>query len=273
MTEKAIIFDSTKCIACRACQVACKQWNELSGERTSNTGSYENPRDLSPQTWLKIRFIESEGQGLPVWIFTRQACMHCTDAACIRVCPTKALYHNAMGMVSYNKDLCSGCGYCVDFCPFHVPRSDRNLVSGQAKMDKCTMCTNPGYDRITAGYEPACVKTCPPLALQFGDREQLVKDGANRVQTLKTQGFSKARLYGANEMGGMHVLYVLADSPEIYGLPANPQVPAIATAWKGVLQPVGLALGGLTMVGLALNFMVAREAKIARELPGRKGKK
>lgn len=272
MADKAILFDTTKCMACRACQVACKQWNGLEGEQTSNRGTYENPPDLSPQTWLKIRFTEVERQGKLNWLFTRQACMHCTEAACIKVCPTKALYRHELGFVAYNKDLCSGCGYCIDFCPFHVPRSERNLIIGVAKMSKCTLCTTPGLDRVTAGYEPACVKTCPTKALIFGDREALLSEGKSRIASLLAQGFNNANLYGDKELGGLHVMYVLADSVGVYGLPENPQFPVMATAWKSVLQPVGWALGGLTILGLILNYIIAREAKITKELPSKKEK-
>ncbi|MFH1141355.1 MAG: 4Fe-4S dicluster domain-containing protein, partial [Chloroflexota bacterium] len=250
MTEKAILFDSTSCIACRACQVACKQWNDLTAEKTTTRGSYENPADLSSQTWLKVRFIETETHGRPAWSFTRQACMHCTDAACVKVCPTKALYHNELGMVSYNKDLCSGCGYCADFCPFHVPRLQRNLITGVAKMDKCVMCTVPGLDRLAGGLEPACVKTCPTDALVYSDRDQLVAEGQKRVQALQTKGFTNANLYGEKELGGLHVMYVLDNSPSVYGLPGSPRVPAAAIAWKDIIQPLGWILGGLTIIGL-----------------------
>ncbi len=263
MAEKAILFDTNKCIACRGCQVACKQWNELPAETTTNRGTYENPPDLSPQTWLKINFVETVSQGKVDWLFNRHACMHCTDAACVRVCPTKALYHNEAGMVSYDKELCSGCGYCLDFCPFHVPRLQRNTLTGIAKMDKCTMCTSPGLDRVAAGYEPACVKTCPPQALTFGDRAALLAEGKTRVAALQSRGHKNAYLYGEKELGGLHVMYVLSDSPEVYGLPANPQVPVTAAIWKSGLQPVGLALGGLTVVGLCLNYMVARKARLS----------
>ena len=198
--------------------------------------------------------------------------MHCTDAAWVKVCPTTALSHHELGMVAYNKNLCSGCGYCVDFCPFHIPRSNRNLVAGIAQMDKCTMCTNPGLDRIAAGYEPACVKTCPPNALIYGDRDELVAEGRKRVQALKDGGHSRAYLYGDKELGGLHVVYILDDSPEVYGLPVNPQVPALATAWQDVVQPLGWVLGGLTILGLGLNYVIAREAKLTRELPGKKEK-
>ena len=268
--DKAILYDTTKCTACRACQVACKGWNELPAEATTNRGTYENPPDLSPDTWLKMEFREYDTAGGVRWLFTRRACMHCTDAACVKVCPTGALYHHELGFVTYDKDLCSGCGYCVDFCPFDVPRSDRNLLTGVAKMDKCTLCTTPGLDRIAEGYEPACVKTCPTDALIFGDRDNLVAEGRKRVEALKAEGYSNAYFYGDRELNGLHVMYVLDDSPEVYGLPVAPQVPGVAIAWKDVIQPLGWAVGGLAIVGLGLNYIIAREAKLTKELPGKR---
>ena len=282
MADKAILYDATRCTACRGCQAACKQWNENDeyippptdekGVQAKNQGSYENPPDLSPKTWLKMEFRELESGGKIRWLFSRRACMHCTDAACVRVCPNGTLYHHESGIVAYNKDTCTGCGYCIDACPYHVPRSTRNIITGIAKMDKCTFCTTAGFDRIGAGYEPACVKTCPPKALTFGDRKTLVDEGKKRVQALKAKGYNNAYLYGENELNGLHVIYVLEDKPEVYGLPVNPQVPVTAIAWKSVLQPVGWALGGLTILGLGLNYLVAREAKMTRELPPKKEK-
>lgn len=269
MAERAILFDTSKCMACRGCQIACKQWNELKGVKTSNQGTYENPPDLSSNTWLKMKFIETQKQGKVDWLFTRQACMHCTDAACVKVCPTKALYHHEMGMVAYNKDLCSGCGYCQEFCPFNVPRSNRNLITGVAKMDKCTMCTNPGLDRNGEGYTPACVKTCPTKSLTYGDRATLVATGRQRVTSLQAGGLNNAYFYGDKELNGLHVLYVLDDSPEAYGLPVNPRVPDVTMAWKDVIQPMGLVVGGLALVGLGLNFVVARKAMLDKELAER----
>ena len=266
MAEKAILFDATRCTACCGCQVACKQWNEndetipttTNGVGAINTGSYENPPDLSPQTWLKIRFTEVINGGQVRWLFTRRACMHCTDAACVKVCPNGSLYHHQAGFVAYNKDTCTGCGYCIDACPFGVPRSTRNILTGIAKMDKCTFCTSAGYDRIAEGREPACVKTCPPKALMYGDRADLVATGRQRVQDLQAKGRVQANLYGETELGGLHVMYVLDDAPEVYGLPASPQVSAATIAWKDIIQPVGWAVGGLAIVGLAMNWMTAR---------------
>ncbi len=273
MAEKAILYDATRCTACRGCQVACKQWNENdeyipteeNGVDSRNWGSYENPPDLSPTTWLKMEFREVEpSDGSVRWLFTRRACMHCTDAACVQVCPNGSLYHHELGFVAYNKDTCTGCGYCIDACPFDVPRSDRNILTGIAKMDKCTFCTTQGLDRIDAGWEPACVKTCPTGALKYGERSDLVAEGKKRVQELKKKGWTNANLYGENELGGLHVLYVLDDSPEIYGLPVSPQIPAATIAWKDVIQPVGWAVGGLTIAGLGLNWLVAR-ANVKKE--------
>ena len=278
MAEKAILYDTTLCTACRGCQVACKQWNENdelipteeNGVDSHNWGSYENPPDLSPTTWLKMTFTEVAPGGKVRWLFNRRACMHCTDAGCVKVCPSGALFHHELGFVSYNKDICTGCGYCIEACPFNVPRSTRNVLSGVAKMDKCTFCTTPGLDRIAEGWEPACVKTCPPGALKYGDRNQLVAEGRKRVASLKAKGWENAYLYGDNELGGLHVMYVLDDYPQVYGLPSKPMIPAVVSAWQDVIQPLGWAVGGLTLVGLGLNYLVAREAKMTQELPGKK---
>ena len=267
MTEKAILYDATRCTACRGCQVACKQWNENdeyipppggNGVQAHNWGSYENPPDLSPQTWIKMEFREVEPAGQVRWLFTRRSCMHCTDAGCVKVCPSGALYHNDLGFVAYNKDICTGCGYCIDACPFSVPRSTRNNITGIAKMDKCTLCTTPGLDRISEGSEPACVKTCPPKALEYGYRSELVTAGRKRVEVLKAKGYSNAYLYGDTELDGLHVMYVLDDHPAIYGLQVNPKVSAATIAWQDVIQPLGWAVGGVTILGLGLNYIVAR---------------
>ena len=255
MAEKAILFDSSKCTACRGCQVACKQWWGLEAETTTNRGTYENPPDLSADTWVKITFneIDSNKNGGLEWIFTRRSCMHCTDAACVKVCPTGALFHHPSGVVAYNKDLCSGCGYCVEFCPFDVPRAKGNDIIGIRKIDKCIMCG----DRIANGYEPACVKTCPTGALTFGDRQEMVAAGKKRVQELKA-AYPDAYLYGEKELGGLHVMYVLTHAPQVHGLPSHPDVPVAAIAGDDIIRPLGYALTGLAVVGLGLNYLVAR---------------
>ena len=148
--------------------------------------------------------------------------------------------------------------------PFDVPRSERNLLTGIAKVDKCTFCTTPGLDRIAEGWEPAYVKTCPPDALIYDDRDKLVAEGRKRVETLIAKGWTNANLYGENELGGLHVLYVLDDHPAVYGLPVDPRISAATIAWQDVIQPLGWTVGGLTILGLGLNYLVAR-ATIVKE--------
>lgn len=258
MAAKAILFDATKCTACRGCQVACKSWNELEAVKTTCQGTTESPADLSTQTWLKMEFREVGNNGDLRWLFTRRSCMHCTEAGCVKVCPTGALFYHNDGFVSYDKNKCSGCGYCSQFCPFNVPRLNTNRVTGKGVMDKCTACTTGGLDRIDNGFQPACVKTCPTGALTFGDRQELVANGRAKVQQLVVQGHTNAYLYGENEVGGTHVLYVLDDAPSVYGIVENPEVPVAATAWQDILKPIGYAAAGLAALGLLMNVMVAR---------------
>jgi formate dehydrogenase iron-sulfur subunit len=258
MADKAILYDATKCTACRGCQVACKQWNDLEGVKTTNRGTYENPPDLSWNTWLKMEFREVGNNGDLRWLFTRRSCMHCTEAACVEVCPTQALYHHELGFVAYDRNKCTGCGYCVEACPFDVPRSGSGAITGIRTMNKCTLC----QDRVTNDLTPACVKTCPTGALQYGDREALLLEGKARVASLG----GNATLYGEEELGGLHVLYVLDDKPEVYGLPVDPKVPATSTVWQDVLQPIGWGVAGLAALGLGFNYVIAkRKIKIESE--------
>ena len=263
MAQKAILFDTTKCMACRACQVACKQWNELEADKTANFGSYENPASLTANNWVKIRFNEVGRDGSLQWLFTRQSCMHCTDAACVTVCPTDALYHHPDGFVAYDESKCSGCGYCAEYCPFGVPQSKGNNLIGIRKMEKCRFCV----DRTSNGLDPACVKTCPTSALRFGDRDDLVVTGKQRVREVRT-AYPASYLYGEKELGGLHVLYVLTNEPEAHGLPAAPSVPVSAVVWKNIFQPVAYGLIGLTALGLGLNYLVARASVNAEREAG-----
>ena len=261
---KAILFDSSKCTACRGCQVACKQWNNLSADETKNTGSYENPPDLTPRTWLKMRFNEVPGDdGKLAWLFTRRACMHCNDAGCVRVCPTNAVYHHKLGFVAYDKSKCTGCGYCIEACPFDIPRLDGSKITGKAKMDKCLFCA----DRVTNDVQPACVKTCPTRALVYGDRSDMVNAAEERISELADQG-KEAMIYGKNELDGLHVLYVLERSPVDYKLPAKPEVSPAVTLWQDVLKVMGYAAVGAVAGGLLLNYMVAR-ARMVKEKEGK----
>jgi formate dehydrogenase iron-sulfur subunit len=258
MAEKAMLLDPTRCTACRGCIVACKAWNEREAEKTTNRGTYENPPGLSPKTWTTVKFKEEETNGSMQWRFTVYRCMHCTEAGCVKACPTGALYHHELGFVGVDREKCIGCGYCTTACPFGIPQLGGTPFAGvKEKMYKCTFC----QDRTTSGIEPACAKTCPPKAIMFGDRDVLLADAQQRVEKLRVK-YPSAILYGDKQLKGTHMLYVLADTPDKYGLPVDPQVPATTTLWQSVLQPLGYVAVGVTAAGLALNYLVARARAI-----------
>jgi formate dehydrogenase beta subunit len=251
----ALLLDLAKCTACRGCQAACKQWNDLPAEVTQNWGSYQNPADLSYDTYTLIHFDEQEREdGTLAWLFLNQRCLHCTEAACVDVCPTGALAYNEMGFVSFEEEKCNGCGYCSQYCPFGIPRLGQvNTISGEAKSSKCTFC----QDRTTNGLSPACAQACPTGAILFGERDELVAMGKKRVEDLKTRGRSEARLYGENELGGLHQMYVLEAKASLYGLPENPKYPANATL-RNVLKPLGNVAIGAALVGSVAAFFITR---------------
>jgi formate dehydrogenase iron-sulfur subunit len=254
MSKVAMLYDASKCTACRGCQVACKQWNDLGYVKTVNRGSYENPPDLSPSCWTKIKFREQYENGRMEWLFLAQGCMHCTDAACVNVCPTGALKHESNGIVSLDRNLCNGCGYCTQFCPFHIPRLDAEILTGKAKSFKCTFC----QDRTPNGQVPACVKTCPSGAFTFGDREAKAAEGLERVALLQKSGWPEANLYGNSVLGGLGRMYVLQHDPKDYGLPINPVSPAVSAIWQKWVQPLAEVSFAATAVAAVGAFLVAR---------------
>jgi formate dehydrogenase iron-sulfur subunit len=263
MVRKAMLIDESRCTACRGCQVACKQWNDLEGwgySKTVNRGSYENPPRLSPQTWTRIRFSEYEGTDGFRWLFLKEGCMHCGDPACVRSCPTGAMKQQSDGRITVEPELCNGCGYCTQFCPFQVPRLETsNLLTGRAKVSKCTFC----QDRTDNNLVPACAKTCPAQALFWGDRDKMIGAGKKRVEALKARGFRNANLYGEDVLGGLGRLFVLVEKPEAYGLPADPTYPLLASLWQNVVHPLGkVAMGGTVLGVLAAWYIIRRNIKM-----------
>ena len=251
----AMLLDLSKCTACRGCQAACKQWNDLPAEETTNWGSYQNPKDLSYDTYTLINFQEYErSDGSLAWLFLNQRCLHCTHAACVDVCPTGALSYNEMGFVSYEEEKCNGCGYCTQFCPFGIPRlGGVDAITGEAKSSKCTFC----QDRTSNGLSPACAQACPTGAIEFGDRAELIAEGRQRVEALKAKGRSGARLYGEKELGGLHQMYVMDEKASVYGLPESPSYPAGASI-KSIVKPVGHLAIGAALVGSIAAFFISR---------------
>jgi len=245
--------DTSVCIGCKACEVACKEWNALPAEGLLLTGmSYDNTQALGASTWRHVAFIEQPaaasstqssvadhtGDGVR-WLMSSDVCKHCTEAACLDVCPTGALMRTEFGTVVVQDDVCNGCGYCVSACPFGV--LGRRETDGGAH--KCTLC----YDRLIDGLTPACAKACPTESIQFGPLDELRQRAQQRVDDLHDAGMSQAQLYledGDNGIGGAGAFFLLLDQPEVYGLPPDPIVTTrdLPRMWRHA----GLAAAGLT---------------------------
>jgi formate dehydrogenase iron-sulfur subunit len=227
--------DTSVCIGCKACEVACKEWNHVPEDGLNLLGmSYDNSGGLGADTWRHVAFIEqrkplaeqhpgvqhADGSGDELrWLMSSDVCKHCTSAACLDVCPTGSLFRTEFGTVVVQEDICNGCGYCVSACPYGV--IDQRPDDG--RVWKCTLC----YDRLGDGMEPACAKACPTDSIQFGPLEELRERAAVRVTELRDAGVEDARLYGENPddgVGGDSAFFLLLDEPEVYGLPPDPVV-------------------------------------------------
>lgn len=245
--EVAKLIDVSSCIGCKACQVACMQWNDLRDEVGDNVGTYDNPRDLSAQSWTVMRFSEVEVEENKLeWLIRKDGCMHCEDPGCLKSCPAPgAIVKYANGIVDFISEHCVGCGNCVTGCPFDVPRISKT----DSKAYKCSLCS----DRVGVGLEPACVKACPTGAIHFGAKEDMLDYGAERIVDLKERGFAQASVYNPVGVGGTHVMYVLqhGDKPELYhGLPADPKISPFVSLWKGIAKPLAVAaMAGAVVAG------------------------
>ena len=230
--------DTSLCIGCRACEVACKEWNQLPTDDFGFTGqSYDNTGRLSADTWRHVAFVEQrkpvqteDADGLR-WLMSSDVCKHCTTAPCLDVCPTGALFRTEFGTVVVQDDVCNGCGMCVPACPFGV--IERREEDGRAW--KCTLC----YDRLKDGMEPACAKACPTDSIQYGPLDELRIHAAGRLDEVKAAGEPDARLYLEDPDDGVHgggAFFLLLDEPEVYGLPPDPVAPTrhLATIWGAV---------------------------------------
>jgi formate dehydrogenase iron-sulfur subunit len=257
MTKYVKLVDVTKCDGCRACMVACKNWNDLPAEPEEFHGSLQSHAKVTAHTWNVLDFIEHEdADGGLNWLFRHSACFHCTDAACEKVCPEDAISYTEFGSVVVDHDKCVGCGYCVQNCPFEVislaTYKDKN-GDEYRKASKCTLCT----DRIEEGMQPACVTTCHPGAMQFGEKEEMLKLAEKRLREIKGK-YPNAMIYNPQGVGGTHTIYVLAEKPSVYGLPENPKVPTSAILWKDYAQPIGKMMLGATTTALVGAFIANR---------------
>jgi formate dehydrogenase iron-sulfur subunit len=254
--------DTTLCIGCKACEVACKEWNQLPAEADELTGmSYDNTGELSATTWRHVAFVEQVGtngarpEAMPDfqsrWLMMSDVCKHCDPAPCLEACPTGAIFRTEFDSVVVQQDICNGCGYCVPACPFSVVQLDE--LDGKAH--KCTLC----YDRMKGGLEPACAKVCPTDSIQFGEIEDLHAQARRRVEELHERGVADAYLYGVPDSPGatgglekLNAFFLLLDRPEVYNLPEAPTRPAdriVPALGSGLMAVAGMAVAAAALLG------------------------
>jgi formate dehydrogenase iron-sulfur subunit len=263
--------DTSVCIGCKACEVACKEWNLVPEDGLVWSGeSYDNTSTLGANSWRHVAFVEQntplrgDGEGevdALRWLMSSDVCKHCTHAACLDVCPTGALFRTEYGTVVVQQDVCNGCGYCIPACPFGVlDRRDLPRHTGDplpeilglqlgrkedGRVWKCTLC----YDRLKGGHEPACAKACPTDSIQFGPLDELRERASKRLEKLQAEDWNGARLYGHDPedgVGGFGAFFLLLDEPEVYGLPPDPVVTTshLPEMWKTAAVATGaLVLG------------------------------
>ena len=242
--------DTTLCIGCKACEVACKEWNQLPGHAPQFRDSYDNSGRLDQQNWRHVQFLERQTpKGGVAWSMMSDVCKHCSEASCMEVCPTNAIVRTEFDTVYIRPDVCNGCRDCIAACPYHV--IGFNEATGVVQ--KCTFC----YDRLQQNLTPACAKVCPTESIQFGELAVMRQRAAQRLERLHGQGVSEARLYGEKEYGGLHALFLLTDRPEAYGLPdtANAVLPR-RNNFFGYLG--SLVTAALAVVGALVAFRERR---------------
>jgi len=249
MPTTAFLTDSTLCIGCKACEVACKEWNQVPADGFAWSGhSYDNTMRLGHSSWRHVKFVEmttafgvggNSGEQLS-WGFSSDVCKHCEHAGCLEACPTGSIVRTEFGGVYVQPDVCNGCGYCVVGCPFGV--IDRRPDDGRAF--KCTFC----YDRQKAGLKPACAAACPTESILFGDIDELRARADARIDTLREKGVDDAVVYDPRDtsVGGIHALFIVRGDPGAYKLPARPEVPTVylRDGWKSAAAAAVVAIAG-----------------------------
>ncbi|HUP00777.1 MAG TPA: 4Fe-4S dicluster domain-containing protein [Gemmatimonadota bacterium] len=250
--------DPTVCIGCKACEVACKEWNQVPAEPAQWTGtSYDHTGSLGASTWRHVKFLEqplalgrqtagrmgADGEDDPFrWLFVSDVCKHCEHAGCLEACPTGSIVRTPVGSVYVQDDVCNGCGYCVVACPFGVIDRRPEPLPGAGGAFKCTFC----YDRQADGLVPACAKACPTESIRFGPLAELREEAARRVETLRRRGIADAWIYDPREtsVGGTHAIFLMLGDPEPWGQPPAPEVPTIhlRAAWTSAALTAAAAL-------------------------------
>jgi formate dehydrogenase iron-sulfur subunit len=255
MSVTAFLTDSTLCIGCKACEVACKEWNGVGEDGLDWSGfSYDNTLAVGASTWRHVKFVEQApvvGLGgnageQASWTFSSDVCKHCEEAGCLEACPTGSIVRTEFGGVFIQPDVCNGCGYCVASCPFGVV--ERHQKDGRAF--KCTFC----YDRQKAGLEPACAKVCPTESIKFGEIESLRIQAKERLEQLHRCGIEDAAIYDPEDssVAGTHAIFIIRGDARSYNLPPSPEVPTVylKRAWTSSAIAAGLLLGGTLLAFL-----------------------
>jgi formate dehydrogenase iron-sulfur subunit len=266
--EVCKLVDTTTCIGCKACEVACVEWNDMPFQTTTFDNTYQTMPETSWNFWNLIKFNEHRrDDGTLMWLMRKDQCMHCADPGCLRACPADgAIVQYANGIVDFQQENCIGCEFCVSGCPFNIPKFNPSTK----KVYKCTLCS----DRVGQGLEPACIKACPTGCLHFGTKEDMKMLAESRAKQLRdVSGFADAGVYDPDSVGGTHVIYVLHDAknPEAYGgLPQNPQIPLAYTVWKSFFKPLGLIVSMLGFVGVVFHYVFEGPKREQPEVPPRK---
>lgn len=254
---KAVLIDLTRCIGCRGCQIACKEWNERKARKTTFNGDFTNPTDLSSDCYTRIRFHEQEKNGEPVWSFIKNQCLHCKDPACASVCPVTALKKTEAGPVVYRYDRCIGCRYCMMACPFHIPKYE--WESAQPWVQKCTFCA----ERIQDGITPACIKACPTGTMFYDDHEKVVAEAKSRLSN--NPGKYINHIYGLEEAGGTSWMYISAVPFEELGFKMNvPKYPLPSLTWE-YISHIPAVFGVTFACGLGAWIITRRHEKMDKE--------
>ncbi|MGH9246578.1 MAG: formate dehydrogenase subunit beta [Acidimicrobiales bacterium] len=251
--EISKIVDIDLCIGCKACEIACKEWNDLPPDPTFNFGSYQSHEDLTPNTWDLMRFQEVDlDNGDLAWLIRKDSCLHCDEPGCLLACPAPgAIVQYENGIVDFDQSKCIGCQYCIAGCPFDIPRFDQTTK----KVYKCTLC----IDRVANSLEPACVKACPTGSIKFGAKRDMVAYGEAKVEKLKARGFEDAMLYDPAGVGGLHMMYVVprGEILDEYGLPSDPEVKSTFSFIGGLrsLRSLGAAATWAGLIGAAVYWL------------------
>ena len=265
--------DPTVCIGCKACEVACKEWNEEPEDGYVWTGnSYDNTGHLGASTWRHVLFLEQDlakgnqiagpmslakdgdGEDPFRWVFLSDVCKHCEEAGCLESCPTGSIVRTEVGSVLVQDDVCNGCGYCVVNCPFGVIDRRPKPLPKHGGAFKCTFC----YDRQKSGLTPACAKVCPTESTVFGRLDDLRALASERVRYLRETGYNDAQVYDPREtsVGGIHAFFLLLGEPEPYEFsPRKPEIPTIylKSSW---LAAAATAVGAIATVAVAFAFFL-----------------